>query len=180
MHPFERWPERRRGRWLLALALVYAVVQIAIALANRPLSTEAAPDGIVTLELAGSPEEAAPIVEEWARVGALDEAGISLGLDFLYMPLYGALLAGLVIAVAQRAGKERWGRLVAWAPFVAVAFDVVETVALTRVVDNPSAGGWAALARVCALPKFGLLAVAFLFVVMVGATSLVSRPGRET
>jgi hypothetical protein len=178
MHPFERWPERRRGRWLLALALVYAVVQIAIGAVNQPLTTDAAPDGIITLELAGTPAEASRIVDEWAREGALDEAGVSLGLDFLYMPLYAALLAGIVVAVNRR---PRWriGSAVAWAPFIAAALDVVETVALVRVVDDPSVDGWAAVARAFALGKFALLIVTVLFVVVAGAAGLVQRSGRE-
>ena len=178
MHPFERWPERRRGRWLLALVLVYAVVQIAIGAVNRPLSTDAAPDGIITLELAGTPAEAERIVDSWERVGALDEAGVSLGLDFLYMPLYAAVLAALVIAVNRRA---RWkvGRAIAWAPFAAAALDVVETVALVRVVDDPSVDGWPAVARVFALGKFALLVVTALFIVVAGVAGLVRRSPQE-
>jgi hypothetical protein len=177
MHPFERWPERRRGRWLLALALVYLVVQIAIGAVNRPITTDAAPNGIVTLELAGTPEEATRIVDSWEREGALDEAGVSLGLDFLYMPLYAALLAGLVVGVNRR----RWkiGSAIAWAPFVAAAFDVVETVSLVHVVDDPSVDGWPAVARAFALGKFALLIVAVLFIVVAGVAGLVQRSGQE-
>lgn len=178
MHPFERWPERHRGRWLLALVLVYAVVQIAIASVNGPLSTDAAPDGIITLEFAGTPDEATRIVDSWAQEDALDEAGVSLGLDFLYMPLYAAVLAALVIAVTRRSG---WtvGRTIAWAPFFAAALDVVETIALVRVVDDPSAGGWPAVARGFALGKFVLLIVAVLFIVAAGVAGLVRRSAQE-
>jgi hypothetical protein len=177
MHPFERWPERRRGRWLLALVVVYAVVQIVIGAVNGPLSTDAAPDGIITLELAGTPEEATRIVDSWAEEGALDEAGVSLGLDFLYMPLYAAVLAALVVAVNRR----RWklGTAVAWVPFVAAAFDVVETVALVRVVDDPAVDGLPAVARAFALGKFALLTVTVLFIVVAGAAALVQRSARE-
>lgn len=178
MHPFERWPERRRGRWLVALTLVFAVVQIAIAAVNRPLSNDEAPDGIVTLELAGTPEEATRIVDSWEETDALDEAGVSLGLDFLYMPLYATLLAGLVVAISRR---RRWsiGPAVAWAPFLAAAFDVVETVVLVRVVDDPSAGGWPALARASAFGKFALLIVTVLFLVVAAAAGLVQRSPQE-
>lgn len=178
MHPFERWPERRRGRWLLALALVYAVVQIAIGAVNRPLSTDAAPDGIVTLELAGTPEEASRIVNEWGQEGALDEAGVSLGLDFLYMPLYAALLAGIVVALNRRL-QWKVASAVAWAPFIAAGLDVVETVALVRVVDDPSADGWPAVARAFALGKFALLIVTVVFIVVAGVAGLFRRSTQE-
>jgi hypothetical protein len=178
MHPFERWPERRRGRWLFALALVYAVVQIAIAAVNRPLSTDAAPDGIVTLELAGTREEASRIVDSWEREGALDEAGVSLGLDFLYMPLYAVLMAGVLVAVNRRA-QWKIVSAVAWAPFIAAAFDVVETVSLVRVVDDPSVDGWAAVARAFALGKFALLIVTVLFILLVSAAGLIQRSPQE-
>jgi hypothetical protein len=180
MHPFERWPPSHRGRWLAALAAVYLVVQLAIASVNGPLSTDSAPNGIVSFELAGNAAKATRMVSEWRQAGAVDEAGFSLGFDFLYMPLYGMLLAALVIAVARRWARARTaGRFVAWGVFLAVAFDVVETASLTRVLDDPSNGGLAAVARACALSKFGLLVVALLFVVVVGATGLVLRSGRE-
>ena len=169
-HPFDRWPQRNRRRWFLGLLAVYLVVQVAIGAGNGALTTESAPDGIITFELAGTPEEASRIVSDWERAGAVDDAGFNLGFDFLYMPLYGAVLAGLVVAVAHRArgrgatGVHRLGVLVAWTPFLAVAFDVVETAALVRVLDDPSLGGWPALARVCALAKFALLLVAVVYV----------------
>ena len=177
MHPFERWPERRRGRWLLALALVYLVVQVVIGAVNGPLSTDAAPDGIITLELAGTPDEATRIVDSWEREGVLDEAGVSLGLDYLYMPLYASVLAALVVAVNRR----RWpvGSYVAWAPFVAAALDAVETFALVQVVDDPSVGGWPAVARGFALGKFALLIITVLFIVVAGVAGLVRRSAQE-
>ena len=178
MHPFERWPERRRGRWLLALVLVYAVVQIAIASVNGPLSTAAAPDGIITLELAGTPDEATRIVDSWEQEGALDEAGVSLGLDFLYMTLYASLLAGIVVALNRRL-QWKIVSAAAWAPFIAAGLDVVETVSLVRVVDDPSADGWAAVARAFALGKFALLIVTVIFVVVAGVAGLRRRSAQE-
>lgn len=161
----------------MSLAL-YVVVQVAIGAGNGALTTDAAPDGIITFELAGTPEEATRIVEDWERAGAVDDAGFNLGFDFLYMPLYGAVLAGLVIAVAHRArarghsGLHRLGVVVAWAPFLAVAFDVVETAALVRVLDDPSTSGLPALAKACAVAKFVLLLATVAYVVVVAVLSL--------
>ena len=181
-HPLALWPQSDRRRWFLVLLATYVVVQVAIGVGNGALTTEAAPDGIITFELAGTPEEAGRIVESWRQSGATDEAGFNLGFDFLYMPLYGMVLASLVIAVAHRArrqgraGLHRVGLVVAWAPFLAVAFDVVETAALVFVLDDPSTSGLPALARACALAKFTLLVAAVAYVVGAAVLSLARAP----
>ena len=89
---------------------------------NAPLKTPAAPQGIVSYEFAGTTAAAQGILDSW-DAGAKVHAGFSLGLDYLYMPVY-ALTIGLACAwaAARVAGAEScgWG---AWGACWRLAWD---------------------------------------------------------
>jgi hypothetical protein len=186
IHPLERWPVRHRRPWLLALLVLWAVVEIPLLAMHGPLTTDAAPNGIVSHELAGDTTTAERIADSWKVAGATDEAGFSLGIDFLAMPIYSTVFAGLAVAAVSAARRRRWTRiavagvLIAWGQWVAAAFDVVETGSEVRMLDDPSAAGWPAVARACALTKFSLLGLGLLFVLVVGVAAMMTRVDQES
>jgi hypothetical protein len=178
-HPRERWPGRPRRRWWLAVAVVYLLIEIPLVALNGPLTTPSASGGMVSLQLAGTPEKAERIVGEWRQAEALDEAGLSLGFDFLAMPYYAVSFAGLVIAAVTRARARGWlgvaalGALLAWFPFAAVVLDSVETGSQAFMIDDPP--GWPAVVRTASLGKFSLLSAALVFAIGIGAATALAR-----
>ncbi|MEJ5224441.1 MAG: hypothetical protein WHV44_08285, partial [Anaerolineales bacterium] len=118
----------------------------------------AAPQGIVSFELARTARNAFAILASWNDT-ALLYAAFGLGFDFLFMPLYAtALSMAVLLAAGRRPGAwQAWGSLLAWGAFGAVLFDVVENIALFSILLNGATDLLAAAAFWCASLKFGLI-----------------------
>lgn len=172
-HPFE-WlspTAQKRALWLLlplTLAVMYSLQRI-----GEPLITLAAPNGIVSFELAGNMRRVDEIGTSWAPMGFFF-AGLSLGLDYLFMPLYACSIALSCVLLSQRAGLTlgNLSTLLAWGQFVAAALDAVENYALIRLLQGEQDNFWPVLARNCAIPKFALVALGLVFILPVGLLRL--------
>lgn len=142
--------------WLfLALTLVFFAVFNWL---DQPLRTTAAPLGIVSFELAGSPEAANAALASWDESARL-AAAFGLGFDFLFMPVYAtALSLGLLITADRLRGA--WSGLakaLGWGAYAAVAFDAAENIALFHILLNGPIFPMPQVAFWCASIKFTLL-----------------------
>lgn len=174
--------QRTAAFWLLAILtlIVMAVLQVV----GRPLQTTAAPQGIVSYELAGAPATTQAILDSWdsnARV----HAGFSLGLDYVFMPLYAATIALGCLWGAGVLSRRCWplatlGKPLAWGVWLAALCDVVENVALWRLLVGPVTAPWPALARWCAMVKFGLLGLGLVYVMVAVAAWATNRRNPAT
>ena len=161
LHPLEHITPARRGHYfypLLALALLIMAVMNWVGL---PLNTPAAPTGIVSFEVAGTPARAAEMLASW-NADARARAAFIQGLDFLFPAVYSTAV-GLGCIMAAGALAERKlplagrGRSLAWGQWAAALFDYVENIALVVLLFGPTASPWPQVAAVCATIKFGLL-----------------------
>jgi len=175
-------PVRRRWLWwvLLALTIILTVVLQAV---DAPLKTPVAPQGIVSYELAGTTAAAQSILDSW-DVNAKVHAGFSLGLDYLYMPVY-ALTIGLACVWAARVlgSWKRWlgslGRVLAFGLGLAALLDATENFALTTMLFSAAADPWPAVARWCATGKFALIIAGLVYVLAGFIVWLMTRPSRK-
>ncbi len=146
-----------------------------MAFVDVPLQGEAAPWGIVSFELAGTPQQALAILLEWKSKSALGHAKLSLIIDFVYLLIYGGFFSMLAILVGNRLGEETWSVRAAWAATFAAGFDVLENgVLLFEVARVTSPAPYPQLALTFAGAKFGLLAASALYA-MVGGALLMRR-----
>ena len=158
---------RRRVLWIAGAAtlvlwafLVYQDGQIKES--NGP--------GIVSFEVAGTEEHAKDILEDWAANGR-DDARVSLYVDFAYLVAYAVFLAiGCTIASERLARRgmsrlARIGPLLGWSMFAAAMFDVIEDVALLRVLAGHIAT-WPGVALYSAIPKFAIAGIGLAYVVL--------------
>ena len=158
--------ERRRWLWWILLALTILLTFVLQAV-DAPLKTAAAPQGIVSYELAGTTGAAQRILDSWDAAARV-HAGFSLGLDYLYMPTY-ALTIGLACAwAAQLLGdRRRWlgrvGPVLVLGLGAAALLDAVENYALTTMLLNAVADPWPSVARWCATGKFALIIVGLVY-----------------
>lgn len=171
-----------RGK-ALAATIVLAVALLAIlALLDKPLRTEVAGSGTISLELAGDPQRAGEIVASWEAVGERERAAFIDGLDFLFAALYAVAIAGACLAVRRRLREKGYLRLaspgiaLAWLALAAGAFDWAENVSLAVVLLDEPASPWPEIAFACGLPKFALSDAGILFALLGGAVSLAARP----
>ena len=155
-------PAPRISRKFVGVSVLAAVLATwVLQLADRSLRTAAAPNGIVSFELARDLGGVQAVLGSWdaqARVWA----GFSLGFDYLYMLLYANALAAIILwmgghVFSSQGRFPRWSLLLAWGMWVAALFDATENLALILLLQGQRAAFLPLLAWACALVKFGLL-----------------------
>ncbi len=184
-HPFEVVPATRRVLFWIAAALGTVAVMLVFNVTGAPTITPAAPQGIVSLELAGSAEAAGSILASWNAAASL-RAAFGLGLDFLFALLY-AVTIGAACVWAARAFRPVWpglaagGVLLAWEMGLAALFDYLENIALLAILFGGAHSPLPEIARALALLKFCLIGVALVYVALgafLRAVSLLTRRPR--
>jgi hypothetical protein len=191
-HPLQFIPLRRRRSLFFTFLLLTLTLFAIFRVIDRPLQTEAAPNGIISLELAGNARTARAILDSWEQTSRMLSAtsapnpdivnvpyvfaAFGLGLDYLFMPMYShALALGTLLAAQKHAG---WLRSLAeaagYAALAAALFDAVENYALLQMLLGEFDAGLPATASFCAIVKFGLL----LFGIVVSAAAWLVHPRR--
>jgi len=181
-HPLEFVPDQYRKR-LFFTSLVLTLVLFAVfRVLDQPLRTNAAPNGIVSFELAGNPQTAQAITDSWKQMSLLLSAvagqpnpdivnvpyvlaAFGLGLDYLFMPVYASALAlGTLLAARKQEGwLKSLGAAAGYGAFAAMLFDAVENYALLQVLLGNIQSSYPALAAFCAILKFGLILFGLLY-----------------
>jgi hypothetical protein len=167
-HPFtfiHKWNRKPVFFAMLAWTLgLFAISQ----LLNSPLITSAAPFGIVSHQLAWTPEKAQAILASWAGRPSL-YAALGLGLDYLFIPSY-TITVGLgdLLAAGRHRNTAVWlrrlGIYATYGVFAGAAFDCLENFLQARqLLNGVVTAPITILTGVCASLKFGLLAFGILY-----------------
>ncbi len=170
MHPFLKFTPRLRNRLFFVFTGWTLLVTAVFRFFEQPLRTDAAPAGIVSFELARTTAVAQSMLNSWDATARV-YAGLSLGLDGLYPPLYATAIGLACAAVAvrlQRRGRLGWtavGVWLTWGLAVAALFDYVENVALAAQLLGETAVFLPPLAWGMAVMKFGIILLAFLYLI---------------
>lgn len=167
-HPLEFIPSAKR-KWIFVIALVWTLAMFAnFRPLDEPLRNPASPNGTVSFELAGTPAAAQAMIDSWdARTREV--AAFSLGLDYLFMPVYAiALSLGILLALGRHSGWfASLGAWLGWGAFAAAVFDAVENLGLYQSLIN-GVTFWPQVSAVCATLKFALIAVGVVYAVLGG------------
>ena len=168
-HPFGWLAEPKQGRALTLLIVITLAVMAALLAIGKPLKTSAAPAGIVSFEFAGEPAAARQMMQSWGPRGQI-YAGLSLGLDFLFLVTYASAIAlGCVVCARVfqpwSGGLATLGAILAWAQIPAALCDAVENIALIQVLLGSQAPIWPTVAYGCAIPKFAIVALGLTYLV---------------
>jgi hypothetical protein len=170
-HPFAWMSPRVQRRAFAILAPLTVAVMVALDAIGRPLMTEAAPLGIVSFEFAGDVATATRMLEGWGEAGRV-RAGLSLGLDYLFLLLYASAIGLGCLLVARAAGPA-----LAWGQVGAASLDAVENFALIRLLLGSGNAVWPTLAWGCAAVKFALVGAGLATVLLGLPVALVRRRG---
>jgi len=176
--PFNWIPPTTQKRLFRGLLLLTLVVIVGLQVIDNHLKTGVAPSGIVSFELAGTQAQAQKILASWGEKGRI-YAGLSLGLDFLFLVAYSSLLAlGCMLILRTVLKRNKLlvlvGVYLAWGQFVAALLDSVENVSLIRVLVGSRLEAWPVLAHWCAIPKFAIVAVGIVYILLGGLIGLIS------
>lgn len=119
---------------------VTLVLLLALFAMNQPLNTVAAPQGIISLQLAGTAEHAQQILSSW-RGDKLVLARISLWLDFVFILAYLATLLQLTRHFTRDRPGIRERMIARWVRtlfVIAAMADFGENIALLSNFTEPS------------------------------------------
>jgi hypothetical protein len=135
---------------------------------SKPMVTQAAPGGMLSFELAGSVPAAEAILRSWSAEARMS-AGLSLGLDFIYIIAYTTAFSLICTLAASRLLRysRTWARMgggFAWGILAAGVFDVIENIALIRVLFGDVSTFWIKTAWLSASIKFSLIVFAMTYV----------------
>lgn len=168
-HPLEFVPQESRKRSFFTFLSLTLILFAVFRVLDKPLQTDYAPNGIVSFELAGTPQNAAHMVLTWTEEARLN-AAFGLGIDYLFMPVYALALAfGTLLAAGRHAGWTRsLGAVAGFGAFAAPLFDAVENYALFQVLLGAFDSHYPALAAICAAIKFLLLIFGLLYAILGG------------
>jgi hypothetical protein len=158
-HPLSFIPDnKRKSVFFIFLAGTLLIMAIFRFVLDPPLQTEAAPQGIVSFELAGSQLKADEIIASWDATAQL-YAAFGLGFDFLFMPIYATAIAlGVLLAAGRH--PERFASIgvwVGWGAYAATLFDAAENICLFNLLLGNSGANYAGMAAIYATLKFGLI-----------------------
>ncbi len=157
---------RRRLMWI-ASGVSILVLSVFNGM-GAPLTTPAAPWGMVSFQLARTPEQVQAILASWDAL-TRQAAAFCLGLDYLFMPAY-ALAIGLAARWVGVALKQRgWplagsGVPLSWAVWLAALLDGIENAAQTAMLFGSSNAILPGLTWLVAMVKFGLVFAALVYV----------------
>ncbi len=166
-HPLDKIPSSSRKPLFWALLIGTLILFAVFQRLDAPLRTSAAPNGIVSFELAGTPEQAHVQLLSWDAEARL-HAAFSLGIDYLFMPVYATALAlGILLVVGKHGGWfGRLGAWLGWGSYAAATFDAVENYALWKILLGDVFSSWPAVAALCATVKFVLLLLGLIYAVV--------------
>jgi hypothetical protein len=167
-HPLQLIPEGL-ARWLAFGLLLAITVWLGMKTGGTP-NTEAAPWGIVSLELAGNEKAAGTMIASWDDKGVRD-ALTSLYFDNFWLLVYSTTIALACVMTADmlytpQSLKYNLGMVFAWVQWLAALLDRIENVALERMLRGAVESPWPQIAQWCAIPKFLLIIAGIAYVVI--------------
>jgi hypothetical protein len=169
---------KRRSRVFFVLLAFTVGLMVALQFIGAPLQTEAASAGIISFEFAGTVSTARVMIESWGSQGRVS-AGLSLGLDYLFLFAYSVTIALGCSIVADKLHVRfkiliRLGKLLAWAQYLAAALDAIENYALIRVLLGSENAIWPSVAFWSAGPKFVIVLLGILYIIVGTLITLLS------
>ena len=165
---------------LLYSGLLGIILFLALGYFNKPLVTKIAPNGIVSFELAKDINTSISIVSSW-DLNAKINAGLSLGIDFLYLFIYSIFFATSCFLISQiYFNKNNWmyktGLILTKLQFVAAFFDAIENIALIKLLIGSNNGIYSSIAFYFASIKFLIIAIGIVYII-VGFITMIFQKG---
>lgn len=140
-HPFQWIQPEYRTKVLWVSGLFTILMFMVMNSTGVVLVTKAAPQGIISFELAHSLQQALAIMNSWGPMQKM-AAAYSLGIDYLFMLIYAFFLSFFSFTRAAAFGslKPLWaklGWLLGWLFLVAGLLDALENYMLYRLLFSP-------------------------------------------
>ena len=141
---------------------------VGMSIVDAFLKTPVTPYGIISFEFCGFTLSCQSALESWKNSGQLF-AMLSLGLDYLFLVLYPALIAtGLVLMTSKLTGTlTAINKMVIFSCVVISLCDAIENYALIQIILSQAENSNGMIAAIFASIKFALLGIAVLWLLFV-------------
>ena len=141
------------------------------------LITQSAPHGIISFELAKESNVVLEIIKSW-NTTAKFAAGLSIGIDFLFLIVYAMFLTLLFLRVNKKLlekTKRNFNWFILFLPAAAAIFDILENIAMINLLLGDIQSKWSLMAYYAAIIKFGLLFIAIAYIIVGGVILVLER-----
>ena len=177
-HPFEWISDSAQGRVFISLFIFTVGLLVLMNVIGGALINDVSPSGIISFEFAGDLTNAQQMIEAWGPSGRIS-AGLSLGLDYLFMVAYsGSIGLGCILVARNYSNRHGFpfmvGVVLAWAQYGAALLDAIENYALIRVLFGAQQELWPIVAKWCATPKFMFVAGGLGYI-LIGAVLIIVK-----
>ena len=136
---------------------------------DAPLKNEVSPNGIVSFELAKDISVSKNILNSW-NDKAKANAGLSLGVDFLFLLVYSSFIALLIYNINNRLWKGKAfykaGKIFIYLIFIAALFDIIENIVLLKLLSGDLKQVWSSMAYYFASMKFILILICLFYLII--------------
>ena len=126
-------------------------------------------NGIISLQLAKDVNLSQAILDSWNTQSKVS-AGLSIGLDFLYLLFYPSLIALLIHKLNEILWKNNTfyfvGLALLFAQFFAALFDAIENIALIQLLLGNVKQFWTSVSYYFASIKFILIFIGIIYILL--------------
>ena len=167
--PFHKLSKSSEKRLTIILLIFLIGFIVLMRFFDAPLKNEVSPNGIVSFELAKTVSNSEAILNSW-DTNAIQSAKNSMMADFLFLIVYSFFISLIVHRLNNRVWEKGFiyqiGILICWGVFLAALFDVIENIALVRLLYGDLQQLWSSIAYYFAMMKFGILLFGVSFILM--------------
>jgi len=165
----EKYKKIKQNHFLFILLTLTIISMAVMRYLDSFLINDVSQNGIVSFELAKDISRSTQIMESWDSYSKT-AAGISMGFDFLFLIFYSSFLSMLLFKLNDRlftkTNHKRLSIIIISIPLIAALFDVVENVALIKLLLGDFQQKWTTMAYYFAISKFGLLTLAIAYILV--------------
>ena len=136
---------------------------------DAPLKNDICKSGIISFELAKDLSVSEDIMDSWNERSKVS-ASLSMGFDFLFLLVYSSFIGLLIFRVRNKMKKDHFlqklGKILIYAIFLAALFDVIENIALIKLLLGDLKQIWSSLAYYFAIPKFLIVLICIVYILL--------------
>lgn len=161
--------ETYKKRITLLLLITVVINIITIRIFDTPLKNEICKNGIISFELAKDLDKTVSILNSW-DTNAKINMSLSLGFDFLFLLVYSSFIALLIFNINNSLWKNKpfykFGTLLIILIFIAAFFDIIENIALIKLLLGDLQQYWASVAYYFAVIKFVIVLICIVYLLI--------------
>ena len=158
-----------KNRITIILLILIIINSITIRIFDAPLKNEICERGIISFELAKDLDKTVNILNSW-DTNAKINMSLSLGFDFLFLLVYSSFIALLTFNINNRLWKNKsfykFGNLLIILIFIAAFFDVIENIALIKLLLGDLKQLWSSVAYYFAVIKFAIVLFCIIYLLI--------------